>query len=520
MNKFYVATAIDYVNSVPHLGHAYEKITADSIARFHRLKGDDTYFLIGVDQHGSKIEKKAKEADMSPQNFCDDITAKFLETWKTYDISYDDFIRTTQKRHTETVTKIFDRLHKNGDIYKAKYEGLYCSGCEAFLLERDLVDGECPIHKRKPEVIAEENYFFKISKYKDQIKEHILKNPKFIQPEGRKQEVLNILEDFNDVSVTRQAVKWGIKVPGDESQTIYVWIDALSNYITALGYLSDDDSKFRQYWPAQLQIIGKDILRFHAIIWPSMLLALGLPLPETLFVHGFIYSHSMKMSKSLGNVIDPNEIAEKYSVDAIRYYFMREVVYGQDGDFTVENFEKRVDADLANNLGNTLNRTLTILNKNLNGIIPESEGDSEIAALSQKVINDVDNAMSKFALQDALISIWELVNALNKYIDNTKPWSVAKQLKENPEDKIAYKNLCDILYTTLEGLRITSIILSPYLPVISGKIWEQIGVDKKLSECTWDDLKWGLLKEGTKTNLIGPVFLRVGSELADKSKKK
>lgn len=518
MNTFYITTAIDYVNSVPHLGHAYEKIATDVFARFYRLKGHDTYFLTGTDEHGTKIEKEAKLANIPPQEFCDNITAKFIETWKNLNISYDDFIRTTQKRHCDAVIKIFNCLYANGDIYKDTYQGWYCSGCEAFLQEKDLVNNECPTHQRKAEWICEENYFFKISGYKAKIKQHILDNPDFIQPERRRHELLNLIEDFRDVSVSRQSVEWGIKVPIDESHTIYVWLDALSNYITALGYLSDNEEKFLKYWPANVQFIGKDILRFHTIIWPAMLLGLGLELPKTIYIHGFISWNSLKMSKSLGNVIDPNELVKKYPVDALRYYLLREFVFGNDGDFTIPSFEQRVDADLANNLGNSLNRILAILNKNLQGIIPDGDVDNEIAVLTQKVTDDVDNAMKKFAIQDALISIWELVNAINKYIDTQKPWALAKQVKENPEDKTAFKNFCDVFYTCLESLRVIAILLSSYLPDISTKIWEQLGIPEPLQNYKWHDIKVCKLKAGTKTNHKGPIFLRVGSELADKKK--
>ncbi|RZL30222.1 MAG: methionine--tRNA ligase, partial [Pedobacter sp.] len=318
-DTYYITTAIDYSNAPPHLGHAYEKITADIIARHYRLRNKDVYFLTGVDEHGSKNEKAAKEKGVTPQEHCDEIAEKYLDTWSKLNISYDDFIRTTEPRHKDVVQKIFKKLEAQGDIYKKKYEGLYCTGCEAFYLEKDLdEDKNCPIHKRPVEMVTEENYFFKITKYKQQIIEHINNNPCFIQPESRKNEVLNLLEDFEDISVSRESVKWGIQVPGDDNQVIYVWLDALNNYISALGYLSDDDSLYKKYWAPSLQIVGKDIMRFHGIIWPSILLGLGVELPKTIFAHGFITIGGAKISKTAGNVIKPQDLIDKYQTDGLR----------------------------------------------------------------------------------------------------------------------------------------------------------------------------------------------------------
>lgn len=521
MGKFYITTAIDYVNALPHLGHAYEKIAADVIARYHRLRGDEVWFLTGVDEHGTKIEKVSNLSGISPKEHCDRITQEFINTWKNLNISYDDFIRTTQERHKNTVIKIFKKLLENGDIYKSKYEGLYCTGCEGFILEKDLIDGKCPEHQIKPDWISEENYFLNISKYKDKIKEHIIKNPNFILPEIRRTEVLHLIDDFKDISISRESVSWGIPVPGDEKQVIYVWVDALSNYITALGFLSDNDENFKKFWPANVQMIGKDILKFHTIIWPTILMGLGIELPKTIFVHGFVYSKSLKMSKTIGNVIDPNELVEKYKSDAVRYYLLRDIVFGKDGDFILESFEKRVDADIANNLGNALNRILTILDKNFEGIVPECPSNFVSEELSESIIKEtikkIEEYMENFGLHETLITIWNLIDTLNKYIDTTAPWNLAKNSKT---DKNAYNKLKGVLYNCLETLRIIAILISPFIPTIASQIWEQLGIKESIYEQRWDDLVWGKLKPGIRTNRLGPIYPRISSKLADKEKKK
>lgn len=530
--KFYITTAIDYSNAPPHLGHAYEKITADVIARHNRLRGKDVFFLTGVDEHGSKNEKASKEKGVSPQVHCDEIAEKYKETWAKLNISYDYFIRTTDKNHKDAVVKIFKQLQEQGDVYKKKYEGLYCSGCEGFYLEKDLEEGNiCPTHKRPTEIVAEENYFFKITKYKERIKEHIKNNPDFIQPETRKNEVLNILEDFDDFSVSRETVKWGIPVPNDESQVLYVWIDALSNYITALGYFGEEDNNLKAFWPANYQVVGKDIMRFHGIIWPAILFALDLPLPKQIFSHGFITIGGAKISKTAGNVISPTDLIEKYQTDGLRYFIIREMNYGNDGDFAAEFnedktfkrceiLENRVNADLANNLGNSLNRIIaSILSKNCEGIVPERFAEAEkdfsdfVQVIKTKVANDMDN----LDLQASIISVWELVNKLNKYIDTEAPWTLAKKALEDESTKPYFHG---VLYTCLETLRIISLLASPYIPSISAKIWEQLGIEEKLEDQSWEKIQWGLLKAGTVTKKGDLVYPRVDSKLADKTQKK
>jgi len=529
---FYITTAIDYSNSVPHLGHAYEKVTADAIARHQRLRGKDVFFLMGADEHGTKIEKVAKEKNIHPQEHCDQIAEESKKIWEELNISYDDFIRTTQDRHKNTVKKIFIRLKEQGDIYKKKYSGLYCTGCESFYLEKDLDEnGNCKDHQRPPEVIEEENYFFKISRYKDALIKHIEENPSFIQPKARKNEILKLLEEFEDISISRETVKWGIPVPNDESQVIYVWLDALNNYISALGYESDDDSLFKKYWPANIQCVGKDITRFHAIIWCIMLMAMGLELPKTIYSHGFITIGGAKISKTVGNVIKSSDLVSKYQTDGLRYFMLREMVYGNDGDFMAtykedgsfdrcEILENRVNADLANNLGNSLNRIVSsILAKNCDGIVPERflDAEKDFPSFVEEIKNKVAKDMDNFEIQDAIVSVWDLVNKLNKYIDTQAPWTLAKQAKEDESLKPYFHG---VLYTCLETLRIISIMASPYIPSISEKIWDRIGIEDKLKEQTWDNIKWGLLKSGTVTNKGEIIYPRVESVLADKSQKK
>lgn len=511
-SKYYLTTAIDYVNAPPHLGHAYEKIAADAIARFHRLRGEDVFFLTGVDEHGQKIEKSAEAQGITPQEYTDRISAEFVDAWKALNISNDGFIRTTSPQHRETVSHIFKALLDKGDIFKAKYEGWYCRGCEEFKNERDLVEGCCTAHNAKAEWISEENYVFKISNYRDRLKAHIESNPEFIQPEFRQREVLNLLETFPDISVSRQSVSWGIPVPGDPSQVIYVWIDALSNYLTGVGY-DFDMERFNKWWPADLHLVGKDITKFHVIIWPCILMALGLPLPKTIYGHGFVNLGAQKISKSLGNVIEPRAMAAEFGADAIRYYLLREIQFGKDGDFTQEAFENRVNADLANNLGNALNRTLPILEKNFQGIIPTRveavEGD--LKQVAENVVTDVNRLMEGFAINEAIARTWDLLDATNKYVDTQAPWALAK----NGETE----KLGGVLYSVLEALRMAAILASPIIPTLSGKIWEQLGIQEPLEAQQWSDLTWGKLAVGTQTHRIGPIYPRIGDKAETKGKK-
>lgn len=519
MGKFYITTAIDYVNGAPHIGHAYEKIMTDAIARHFRLRGDDVYFLTGTDEHGTKIQKTALKNNKTPRELTDENSQKFKDTWKNLNISYDRFIRTTETQHYETVSHIFKTLLAQGDIYKASYTGLYCNGCEKFITTKELVEGKCPNHDEPPVEICEENYFFRLTKYKDQLIQYINDNPQFILPEFRKNEILHQLETIEDISVSRakSSVSWGIPVPNDEEQTIYVWIDALSNYITGIGYLHNDEL-FNRYWPADVHVIGKDIIKFHAIFWSCMLMALKLPLPKTLAVHGFITVEESKMSKSIGNIINPLELTTKYQLpdnDAVRYYLLSNAYLGKDVNFSESEFVSKIDADLANNLGNLLNRTLTMLIKYNNGVIPASTNDNELSHLCEQTKQNILREFDNYQLGSACEIIIKLVDSTNKYINAQEPWSKAK----NPD---TMEQCLEVLYNVLETLRWVSIMIEPFIPNIAAKMRYQLGLVEtsdqiKLSNLTWGGLKpESLIEEST----ISPVFLRIGSQLAGDKKKK
>ncbi len=519
MEKFYLTTAIDYVNGAPHIGHAYEKILTDVIARHFSQRCDDIYLLTGVDEHGIKVQKTAATKGITPQEMCDDNAAKFIEAWKALDFNYNQFIRTTDEDHKKIVQKIFKKLVEKGDIYKHSYTGLYCSGCETFLNEKDLTeDGLCPIHMKKPEEVSEENYFFRLTKYKDAIAKHIKENPDFIVPAFRANEVLNQLENIEDISVSRakSSVSWGIDVLGDDEQVIYVWIDALSNYITALGYDTENPSeKFKKYWPAEVQVIGKDILKFHSIYWPAILMALGVELPKQLFVHGFININKEKMSKSLGNVISPLDILKSFELeipDAFRYCLATAAPFGKDGNFSDEDFKEKVNADLANNMGNLLNRTLSMLVKYFDGEIkPEFSGECEIKPL--ETLEKVKKLFDNYEIQEAANEIISLVNATNKYVADTAPWTLAKEEKMTE---------CGVVLTNvLEIMCVVTALIYPYCPNIAKEMARQLNFDLniKLDDLTDKNIKIGKLISKEE---IKPVFLRLDSEFAtdkDKGKK-
>lgn len=517
MEKLYITTAIDYVNGAPHIGHAYEKIVTDVIARHFSQRCDDVYFLTGTDEHGVKIQKTAAEKGLTPKQMCDEHAAKFVGAWKELQVEYNQFIRTTDEAHKTTVQKIFKKLVNQGDIYKHSYTGLYCSGCESFLNPKDLTEeGQCPIHCKKPEEVSEENYFFKLTKYKDAIAKHIKDNPHFIVPSYRATEVLNQLENIEDISVSRAKsnVSWGIPVLGDEEQVIYVWIDALSNYITALGYDTENPSdKFKKYWPA-LHVIGKDILKFHSIYWGGILMALGIEMPKQLFVHGFININQAKMSKSLGNVISPVDILKTWELeipDAFRYYMATAAPMGKDGNYSDEDFKEKVNADLANNMGNLLNRTLSMLVKYFDGEIkPEFKTDCELYSTAKETIAKVKSLFDNYEVQEAAFEIISLVNLTNKYVADNAPWGLAK------EEKII--ECGQILTHVLEIMCVVASLIYPYCPNIAKEIARQLKFDlsTKLDNMTLDNIKVGKLIEKDE---IKPVFLRLDSEFADKGKK-
>ena len=527
MSKYYLTTAIDYVNGKAHIGHAYEKIMTDVAARHFRQRIDDVYFLTGTDEHGIKIQKTAESKGVKPIEICDENAENFVQTWKLLDISYNQFIRTSDEKHKKTVQKIFQKLVENGDIYKHSYEGLYCSGCESFLNPRELTeDGLCPIHGKAPEKVSEENYFFKLSKYKDKIINHIKTHPDFILPAFRANEVLNQLENIEDISVSRskESVNWGIEVANDPSQVIYVWIDALSNYITALGYDPENPSdNFKKYWNADLQVIGKDILKFHSIYWSAILMGLGLELPKTIFAHGWITIDQAKMSKSTGNVIAPKDILDGFNLtqpDALRYFMMVSATYGKDGNYSDEDFKDRVNADLANNIGNLLNRTLNMMVKYFDGEIKSefvTSSDNELAKLALETVEVVKTKFDKMELAEAANAIRNLADTANKYVNDNAPWGLAK------EEKMT--ECANVLYNVLETMRYIAVLLFPYCPNICQEIWKQLGFENSIETVKLTDtsfLNWGGLKVGktiVKEN-IKPVFLRMDSEIAGDTKKK
>ncbi len=517
MAKFYTTTAIDYVNGAPHIGHAYEKILTDVIYRHYTQRCEDTYMLTGTDEHGIKIQKTSAEKGISPKEFCDMNAQKFKDAWKALGIDYSQFIRTTDEQHEKVVQKIFKKLVEKGDIYKHSYTGLYCAGCEAFLSEKDLTeDGLCPDHQKKPEVVEEENYFFKLTKYKDAIIKHIKTNPDFIIPAFRANEVLNQLENIEDISVSRvnTNVSWGIPVLDDPSQVIYVWIDALSNYITAIGYDPDgSDEKFEKLWPADVQVIGKDILKFHSIYWLAILMALDLPLPKHILAHGWITIDQTKMSKSLGNVISPTSVLEAFNLDMpdpFRYYMASAAPCGKDGNYSDEDFKEKVNAHLANSMGNLLNRTLSMLVKYFDGDIkPEFLGQNELAEKALETVKAVKHHFDYFEVQEAAQKIIELVDITNKYVTDNAPWTLAKE---------GQMERCGVVLTNvLQVMTVIASLIYPYCPNIAQAMSEQLSYDLniKLDDITCDSLKAGHLID--KEN-IKPVFLRMDSELADKKK--
>jgi len=502
---FYITTPIYYPSNKLHIGHTYTTVAADALARYHRLKGDETFFLTGTDEHGQKMEEAARIAGKSPIEFVDGIVEWIKELWSVLDISYDDFIRTTEPRHEQAVQGIFGKLYERGDIYKAEYEGLYCTQCEAFYTESQLKDGNlCPDHDTEVQKLKEESYFFRLSKYGDDLLRHIEANPDFIQPVSRRNEVVNFIKQgLEDLSVSRTSFKWGIPVPIDDKHVIYVWIDALANYITALGY--PDGEKYKKYWPADVHLIGKDILRFHAIIWPIVLMALGEQLPKRVFGHGWVLLEGGKMSKAKGNVIDPFTLVEKYGVDPIRYFLLREVPFGADGVYSEEALILRTNVDLANDLGNLLSRTTAMIERFCDGRIPHPVArvdDKVLSSLSAEVALNVESSLERLEINQALNEIWRLINRANKYIEDTAPWD----LYRNQEiDKLQ-----TVLYNLAETIRVTGMLLTPFLVEAPGRIWQQLGIDEDLRELGWDKgITWGLLESGIETHRGDPLFPRI-----------
>ena len=500
---FYITTPIYYVNDVPHIGHAYTTVAADVLARYKRLMGFDVYFLTGSDEHGQKVEKAATTAGETPLELADRVVKRFQSLWERLGISHNDFIRTTQERHKKGVSHIFSRILDSGDIYLGEYEDWYCTPCETFWTETQLFEGRCPDCNRPVEKLKEESYFFRMSRYQERLLEHIEANPDFIQPKSKRNEIISFVrEGLRDLSVSRTTFSWGIPVPGNDRHIIYVWFDALTNYITALGY-PDESGNYGRYWPVDVHLIGKDILRFHSVYWPTFLMAAGLPLPEKVFAHGWWTVEGQKMSKSLQNVVEPNMLIDRYGVDAVRYFLLREVPFGLDGDFSHTALVQRINSDLANDIGNLLSRSTAMTVKYFDGTLPApgemSAADCLLQEKTADMVAAVDRYMEELAFSKALQTIWDVISSCNKYIDDNAPWVLAK-------DPANRERLATVMYCLLESQRITHCLIAAFMPATSAKALESLGCAGAVSA---SDLLWGGLKEGTCITKADALFPRI-----------
>ncbi|MFC1888567.1 methionine--tRNA ligase [Thermodesulfobacteriota bacterium] len=513
---YYVTTPIYYVNDVPHIGHAYTTIAADVLARYKRLMGYDVHFLTGTDEHGLKVEKASRDAGMKPIELADKVVERFLRVWRRYDIRNDDFIRTTQVRHQAVVERVWKRLHESGDIYLGTYEDWYCTPCESFWTELQLQEGNCPECGRPTEKLKESSYFFRMSRYQDRLLEHLDAHPEFVRPESRYNEIVSFVRSgLKDLSISRTTFSWGIPVPDDPAHVIYVWLDALVNYISAIGCFTDDEA-FTRWWPADVHIIGKDILRFHAVYWPTFLMAADLPLPGKIFAHGWWTIEGRKMSKSLGNMVDPLELADKYGIDAVRYFLLREAPFGSDCDLSRSAIVGRINSDLANDFGNLLSRSLGMLSKYFAGKVPatgdERSLDTGLREEGIRLVEVVGRQIDELAFNKALFSIWEYVSRVNKYIDESAPWSLAKS--EDKRDRLA-----TVMAQLFESLRLLSLMISPFMPGTAEKMWSQLGCGGELEAVNLSGgYRWNAMKPGTKIGKSVPLFPRIEEDMESEVK--